>query len=314
MFFLTTTLLVSIGAKTAWGSTPPKVVVSIIPLHALVSGVMEGVNTPSLLVPKGASPHHYALRPSDIKKLQGADMVFWGGETDESFLVKPIKTLSPGTQVFALDKTPNLLLLKVRPGPLFEKGITLKTNETNEANEINATNSTIDPHYWLDPDNALVMVEEIKKRLIDIDPDHKKIYETNAKRFATKLKIHDHHIKTQLSPFQKVPFVVYHDAFQYFSRHYGLKEMGAITFHPELPPSVERIRLIENLIQDKRIHCIFREAGMKSKMVDTLKKQMDHLLVGELDPIGSPTSKGAEGYFKLLEDITNAFVGCLSKS
>lgn len=98
----------------------PNVLVSIAPVHSLVAGVMAGVGEPALLVKGGASPHTYALKPSDAAALASADVVFRVGPGLETFLDDPIENLAGGATVVELSEAPGLTLLPVREGGVWE--------------------------------------------------------------------------------------------------------------------------------------------------------------------------------------------------
>ena len=105
------------STQTPFMNTAPNVVVSITPFYALVAAIMEGIGTPKLLLKPGASPHEYALRPSDILLLEEAELIFWGGPQLETFLVKPLNNLtvhSAANHIVELDNAPGLLLLPIR--------------------------------------------------------------------------------------------------------------------------------------------------------------------------------------------------------
>ena len=95
-------------------AAPPQVVASIKPLHSLIAGIMAGVGTPTLIVNGAASPHTYALRPSDARALAAAKLVFWIGPSMESFLVKPLAALSGGAEIVELDHAAGVTVLRAR--------------------------------------------------------------------------------------------------------------------------------------------------------------------------------------------------------
>jgi len=325
--------LIAVWTNAAFANSPLKVVVTIPPFHALVSAVMGDIAKPQLLLKAGASPHHYTLRPSEIKALQEANLIFWGGPALESFLIKPFTTLPKSVKIIEFDKTKSLLLLPVRRTTHFEACCDHEhENGDNDKHSHSHTNShthshshahsnhnkndhahdhpIYDMHFWLDPNNAKLIIDEIATTLSKSDPEHARQYQENAKQFKLKLTALDSELKKQLKPVQKIPFIVFHDAYQYFERHYNLSAAGSISLHPEIPPSVERLQEIRNIIQTTKAVCVFREPQFKSQLVTTLAQETG-THEGELDPLGLPTKQGGDGYLKLLKDLANAFVGCL---
>lgn len=295
----------------------PNVVVSIAPFHALVSAVMQDVGEPKLLVEKGASPHHYNLKPSEIKTLQEADLIFWGGPELETFLVKPLESLGPSTKTVELGKTDKLLLLPPRRSASFQRPKT-HSQDAKHSKEIygccdhnhDQGPEAKDMHFWLDPNNAKLIVLNIVKQLSTIDKEHEQQYQQNARKFIKKLDAVDKRLKIQLKPIQTMPYMVFHDAYQYFEHHYHLKGVGAISIHPELPLSLQRLYEVRDTITQKKAICIFREPQFKAQLVENLAKETG-VRVGELDPLGESHAKDGSDYFVLLENIADSLKGCL---
>lgn len=280
---------------------PPKVVVSITPFYALVAAVMQGVGTPTLLVKPGVSPHDYVLRPSEMKRLHTADVIFWAGPELETFLIKPLHNL-PATQphtIVAFATAPKLLLLPVR-----------QTEHFDPHHHCGDTHATIDMHFWLDPQNALVLTDVILQALTAVDPAHAAIYGQNAKRLKTQLQALDQKISEKLKSVSGVPYIVFHDAYQYMEHRYGLKGVGAICLHPEVPPSAKRLKHIRDIIQKTHARCVFTEPQFQPKLVDSLSQDLT-IKTGELDPIGQATDSHPEGYSQLLERLADSLEQCL---
>lgn len=285
----------------------PKVVVSITPFYALVAAIMEGIGTPQLLVRSGASPHEYALRFSEIQLLKEADILFWAGPTLETFLKNPLENIiqkHSHLTIVELDKTPGLLLLPLRQDPTWDTDIHSKTHYENV---------DIDMHFWLDPNNAIILTDNIIKSLTVLDPLHAHLYYQNGKKLKTRLKELDINITTQLKAVRTIPFVVFHDAYQYFEHHYKLRGVGAITLHPEMPPSAKRLSAIRAIIQKTKVRCVFTEPQFHPKLVQSIIQDLQ-VNSGELDPEGQEAQKNVSGYFELLEKLSNSIKQCLSRN
>jgi len=292
--------------KIALGTNnAPRVVASITPFQTLIASLMEGIaSKPQLLVKNGGSPHDYSLRPSDLKLLKEADIIFWAGPNLESFLIKPLNTIVEKQKpiIIQLDKTPGLLLLPTR-------------NSTGEQHEHaegdNCTHALIDMHFWLDPNNAILLTDLMAKTLSNFDPLHANIYKQNANRFKIQLKALDSKIVMELKEVKATPFIVFHDAYQYFEHHYGLKGVGAITLNPEVPPSVKRLRFIRQTIEKTKAHCVFSEPQFQPKLVQSIVQDLP-IKTGELDPLGKGNSS-SNGYFVLLENLADSLKSCLKQ-
>lgn len=290
----------------------PSVVVSITPFHALVSGLMEGVGTPTLLVQPGISPHHYSLRPSEVKELHKADIVIWGGPDLESFLSKPLQTLSHA-KIIELDKTPGLTLLPTRQSAVWQEAGEHAHADHHHGHDHGHSHGAWDMHFWLDPNNALLMNDYITKILTENDPNHAAIYKKNNAKLKMEIQKLDRSLQKKLKNIQGKPFLVFHDGYQYFEHHYGLNAVGAITLHPELPISLERLNTLNNTIKSSKAICVFSEPQFKPKIVEQLAKETG-IKTGVLDPEGLKTHEGAQGYFQLMNNLADSLTTCLSQS
>ena len=436
------------------------VVASVKPVHSLVSGVMEGVGKPDLIVKGAASPHTYSLKPSQAKQLEEADLVFWMGHELESFLEKPLEAISSRAKVIELIDSPGLKKLDMWEGGAFdehgheedgehseegqdehageghafewagvfklpagdytwtfakvdgdyadpmmkmvflptssdgEEGIEeqeevaerlirsqssvrrnhdgrLTPNEENayqlvfdanrnvtelritiknegayafftehmpfefEADEHflkNASGKDIEPtaqepeaghhhhhghgefdvHVWLDPENAKVLVQEIKQALVELDPGNAGTYEANAKNLMVKLDRLISEISSTLASSKGKGFVVFHDAYQYFEERFGMTAVGSITVSPEVVPGASRIRELKDKIVELDAHCVFSEPQFQPKIVFTVAEGTQ-ANTGVLDPLGASIADGPELYFTLIRDMANSLQECLSK-
>lgn len=296
-------------------NTAPSVVVSITPFYALVAAIMAGVGTPKLLVKPGASPHEYALRPSDILLLQDAELIFWGGPQLETFLVKPLNTLNAHSEthhIVELDNAPGLLLLPIRHSAAWDPHEHEHGNgHTHEVLDNDKSNQ--DMHFWLNPNNAILLTDMIVHHLAIIDPQHTNTYKKNGTELKQRLKKLDAHIATELATVKEIPYIVFHDAYQYFEQRYGLKGVGSITLNPEIPPSAKRLNMIRTTIEKSKAQCVFREPQFQPKLVDSIVVDLG-VKTGELDPIGQASQNNSEGYFTLLENLSHAMKQCLNST
>lgn len=170
----------------------------------------------------------------------------------------------------------------------------------------------IDMHFWLDPDNALVLVDAITEQLSLKDPSHRAQYEQNAKTLKKEIKDTDAKLKQSMSPIRSKAYLVFHDGYQYFEHHYGLNAVGAITADPELPVSIERLKTIREMIETQKVECVFSEPNTNPKLVQTLAKDF-HLRMGVLDPLESPEPSKNVSYPALLEGLSDSLVTCLER-
>ncbi|HYD64233.1 zinc ABC transporter substrate-binding protein ZnuA [Azospirillum sp.] len=286
----------------------PKVVASIKPVHSLVSAVMQGVGEPALIVRGAASPHDYTMKPSDARALQGADFVFWVGEALETFLVKPLKSVPKSVQVVELLEAPGITLLEAREGGAWE---THDHGHAHKHDHAGKDHGDVNTHVWLDPDNARAMARAAAEALAARDPAHAATYRANAEAYGKRLDALDAELKAALAPVAARPFVVFHDAYQYFEKRYGLNAVGAITVNPERAPSAKRVAAIRERIRTLGAACVFAEPQFEPKLVDTLIEGTG-ARKGTLDPEGAAIPDGPELYPTLLRSLANSLTGCLA--
>jgi zinc transport system substrate-binding protein len=283
----------------------PAVVVSIKPIHALVAAVMQGVSTPALIVKGGASPHSYALTPSDAAAIQQAKIVFWIGEGMETFLHKVIDTLPQQARSVALADAAGVTRLPVREGGVWDEHL----EQSGEAH----ADEPYDGHLWLDPVNAKAMTAVIVQELSAADPAHAAVYAANGEGLAGRLDVLDGEIAAALASVKDVPFIVFHDAFQYFDRRYGLAGVGSITVNPELPPGAKRLREIQAKIAARQARCVFREPNFAPSLVETVVADTE-AKIGVLDPEGAGLEAGPDLYFGLMRNAAKSLRECLTPS
>ena len=285
----------------------PQVTVSIKPLHSLVAGVMQGVAEPDLLIPAGQSPHEFSLRPSDMRKLSSAAMIVWLGESFETPLAHALHRSQEGRRSIALLEQPGIFLLPARQGGVWEK------RERSEVDGSHHHADDIDPHIWLSTRNAVQIVQILRDALIEIDPANRPRYQVNAQRLLVRLEQLEKALEAGLSKVRDIPFIVFHDAYQYFQQQFGLRAVGSITIGPERQPGARRIHEIHAKLQRLEARCVFSEPQFEPKLLRMLI-QDTQVRSGTLDPIGADLQSGPDAYFLLLKNLQANLVGCLEES
>lgn len=293
---------------SAASAEAPRVVATIKPVHALVSAVMGEVGTPVLIVRGSASPHGYTLRPSDAAALENADLVFWTGQGMELFLEEALASLAVDAAVVELAATPGLELLPVRDGGAFGDHHH-DAGDTRHGDHVDSTDR--DMHFWLDPANAVRVTATICEALAAADPANAAIYEANAAAVAERLAALAAEIDARLAPVRDVPFVVFHDAFQYFEHRFGLTVVGSITVMPDAVPSAARVAEIRHRIEASGAACVFAEPQFQPAIVRTIIEGTGARF-GTLDPEGAGLPEGPELYPALLLGIAVSLHDCLS--
>jgi zinc transport system substrate-binding protein len=317
-------LLASVAmAASSNAMAAPNVVVSIKPIHSLVAAIMQGVGEPQLIVDGGASPHTFSLKPSNAKAIEGADIVFWVGHGLEAFLEKPLESLASKAEVVELDETPGLEKLTFREGGPFEAHDHGDGHEAGHDHEKEGhdhahadeghdhDHGEYDMHLWLDPLNAKAMAAEIEKTLLAADPANAAVYQENARKLMANLDTLNTEITTTVAPIKDKPFIVFHDAYQYFEHRYGVKTAGSITVSPETMPGAERIKQIHAKVTELGATCVFAEPQFEPKLVRVVTEGTK-AKSGTLDPEAATLEAGPDLYFQLMRGIATSLKDCLS--
>jgi len=286
--------------------TAPNVVASIRPLHGLVAAVMDGIGEPDLLVSGAQSPHHFTLTPSAAKRLQRADVVFVIGLGLMPGLERAIGPLAAKARVVDLSHAPGLRLLPLRG--LHREG----ENDDEHAHGHSHGHRGDDPHYWLDPLNAKAMTKAIAAALAEADPKNAASYRRRAATLERNLEQLYESADKDLAPVRTRPFIVYHDAFQYLEKRFGLRSTGAIAQTPETAPGAQRMRATQNTIRELDRPCVFTEPGARPKLLDTLIAGAD-ARVAVIDPLGTAVERGPRHYFSMTMNNIEAIAGCLGR-
>ena len=277
----------------------PRVVVSIAPIHSLVSGVMAGVATPELLVKAAASPHSYMLKPSQMNTLQQADLIIWNGESVESFMPRTLRSLSSKTRVIKLAALPGMTLLPTREGGVW-----------GEDEDHHHHQGDVDGHLWLDPNNAKVMVSAVTASLSEIDPPHAAQYHRNSETVLKQLEQLAHELDTALAPLHNIPYLVFHDGYHYFEARYHLNAVGAVSVDPERKPGARRLSELTTMIKQRQVRCVFSEPQYPASTVQSIIAGSG-VKSGVLDSLGSTLQPGPELYFRLMRGLGTTLAGCL---
>ncbi len=280
----------------------PRVAVTVKPIHSLVAAVMAGVSGPDVLIGGADSPHIHAIRPSEAKRIESAQLLFWVGPTMESSYVKPIAALARGKVISLLD-APGVTVLPVRPGDLAE-GTAANAEEAPVAS---------DPHIWLDPENARAVVRAAANALAEADPAHADVYAANAAKTDARLVSLDVELREKLAPLRDMPFIPYHDAYQYLERRYRLMDAGAVTTSPERAPGARRIDELRAVIKARHVRCVFTEPEFEPPIVRTLVAGTG-AKIAILDPEGARLPPGPNFYFDLMRAAAGSLRGCLLPS
>lgn len=306
------TLLFATLSAALWGSTvapsQAAVVASIKPLGFIASAIADGVTTTEILLPDGASEHDYSLRPSDVKRLQSADLVVWIGPEMEAFMQKSVGQLPQQKQV----ELGALSAVK----PLLMKGDDDDEHEGHDQGH-SAQKSDEDHHHgeynmhiWLGPDIARLSAVAIHNKLVELMPEKKAKLDANLQNFESALSSTDKQVSTVLAPLKGKGYFVFHDAYGYFEKHYGLTPLGHFTVNPEIQPGAQRLHEIRTQLVEHKAVCVFAEPQFRPAVINAVARGTN-VRSGTLDPLGIGIAPGKDSYMQFLTGLANQYASCL---
>jgi zinc transport system substrate-binding protein len=311
-----------------------KVVASIKPIHSLVSYLMDGVGKPDLIVDGYASPHGFALKPSHAKMLQNADLIFWVGEDLENFLEKPLNSIAKKAEKIELIEIKGLTKLKFRERNIFDehddhghddhakkeddhddhdhdkeghKEDDHDDHDHDEHGHEGHAHGEYDPHIWLDPMNAKLILSEMAEHLIENDQKNEAKYKANLKKAHKDLDKLTKKVKSELN--KDFKSIVFHDAYQYFEKRFDINVLGAFTVNTDVMPGAEQLAEIREIIEHDKVSCVFSEPQFNPDIIKAVAKDMN-IETGVIDPLGATLNPGKDLYFDLISNMSKSFKGC----
>jgi zinc transport system substrate-binding protein len=272
----------------------PRVATDIGPVYSLAARVMAGIGAPDLIIRHGASPHVYSLRPSEAAALEKADLVFWVSEGLTPWLKRRLEILAGKAQVVELMKADGAVELPYREGATFAN---------------HDDHSAVDPHGWLDPENGKIWLGVMASELSKIDPSNTDLYFQNAAGGTLEISEAVARINKTLISVRGVRFIVFHDAYQYFERRFGISASGSILVGDAVAPNPARIVEIRGQVAEMGIGCIFSEPQFNPTLVASVFQDAE-VSTAVIDPQGIELTLGMALYPQVLESIAKEIVAC----
>ncbi|QBY43270.1 zinc ABC transporter substrate-binding protein ZnuA [Arsenophonus nasoniae] len=291
------------------------VVTSIRPLGFIAAAITNGVTDVKILLPDGASPHDYSLKPSDLEKIKTADLFIWVGSDMETFLEKPLAQL-PTQKRIALTNDP---AIKTRLLKSSDEGTPVNSKSAHDHdhhhNVIHNHHShgEYNMHIWLSPDIARIAANIIHHRLVVLYPKYKNQLDVNLRKFDEKLTQTDKNIAKMLQSVGDKRYFVFHDAYSYFEKRYHLDSLGYFTINPIIQPGAQRLYQIRTMLAQKKAVCVFAEPQFRPAVIKAVIKDTD-VRMGTLDPLGSGIGLSKDSYVEFLTALSNQFKSCLDKN
>ena len=284
---------------------------------------MDGVGKPELIVDGYASPHGFSMKPSHAKMMQNADLIFWVGEDLENFLEKPLGSIAKKAEKIELMDIKGLNVLKFKERNIFDEhddhddhdGHAKKKKDGHDDHDDHDghddheghAHGEFDPHIWLDPINAKVILKEMTEHLIENDSKNASTYKSNLDKALKDIDKLTIDVMTELS--NSVSSIVFHDAYQYFEKRFNVNILGAFTINTDVMPGAEQLAEIREIIEHDKVSCVFSEPQFNPDIIKAVAKDMN-IKTGVIDPLGATLDSGKDLYFKLIRNMSASFKGC----
>jgi len=327
---LVATLAATFGIGAAQAA-PPAVVTDIPVTHALVAQVMDGLATPELLLDRGGDAHHFQLRPSQARALSRADLVVWVGPDLTPWLESTAETLGEG-QALSLIMAEGTATQAYRPSRLLGDTAAEEQDDDHDHDHAHGGHGhddhdhdhdehhhddahepgAIDPHAWLNPDNAAHWLSVIAEHLAALDPDNAATYRENAEQAQARVAALADDLAEVLEPARDAGLVVYHDAYGYLAQRFDLNLLGAITLGDAAEPGAARLSAIRANLEQAGAECLFPEVNHTDAHVELVTEGTSIRLGAALDPSGTAIEPGPALYETLMRNLARSIADCAS--
>ncbi|MDE8558734.1 zinc ABC transporter substrate-binding protein ZnuA [Pantoea vagans] len=285
------------------------VVASLKPVGFIAAAIADGVTPVEVLLPDGASEHDYALRPSDVKRLKNADLVVWVGPEMEAFMAKSAAEL-PAQKNLAIKNIDGVKPLLISGGE-DEDEHAVEKSEDQDAEAHHHHHGEFNMHLWLSPEIARKTAVAIHGKLLELMPQDKAKLDANLQQFEVALADTDKRVSAQLAPVRNKGYFVFHDAYTYFEKHYGLSPAGHFTVNPEIQPGAQRLHQIRTQLVEQKAVCVFAEPQFRPAVIDAVSRGTQ-VRKGTLDPLGTDISLAKDSYVKFLSQLSSQYESCLN--
>lgn len=285
------------------------VVASLKPVGFIAAAIADGVTPVDVLLPDGASEHDYSLRPSDAKRLKNADLVVWVGPEMEAFMAKSAAEL-PAQKNLAMVNIDGVKPLLISGGE-DEDEHTAEKSEEQDADAHHHHHGEFNMHLWLSPEIARKTAVAIHGKLLELMPQDKAKLDANLQQFEVALADTDKRVSAQLAPVRNKGYFVFHDAYTYFEKQYGLSPTGHFTVNPEIQPGAQRLHQIRTQLVEQKAVCVFAEPQFRPAVIDAVARGTQ-VRKGTLDPLGTDISLAKDSYVKFLSQLSSQYESCLN--
>ncbi len=284
------------------------IVASLKPVGFIAAAIADGVTPVEILLPDGASEHDYALRPSDVKRLKNAKLVVWVGPEMEAFMTKSVAAVAANKSV-EMNSLPGVKKLLVA-GEDDDDEIPQNSDESAASDHHHHHHGQYNMHLWMSPKIAKKTAVAIHAKLLELMPRQKDKLDANLQQFEADLVSTDREIGQQLAPVRGKGYFVFHDAYTYFEKHYGLTPTGHFTVNPEIQPGAQRLHEIRTELVEHKAECVFAEPQFRPAVIDAVARGTQ-VRSGTLDPLGTAITPARDSYVKFLSQLSSQYASCL---
>lgn len=285
------------------------IVTSIKPIGLIAAAIGDQVEDVKVIVPDGASPHQYALKPSDVLAMNNSNLIVWVGPELEGFMTALIQKTQhkPIIEIAALDQVKPLL--RKAKGHDHDSQET-DHNHAEHDHEAGHHHGAYDMHLWLSPEIATQTAQAIYAALLKAHPEKQQILSNNLAQFQIDLRQTTKTVANQLNKVQNNGYFVFHPAYGYFESDFQLKNLGSITLNPSVQPGVKTVLDIQQKLKSEQAFCLFSEPQFDNRILNKIVENSD-VKIGTLDPLGIAVPFNKTGYFQLLLNLSTQFEQCL---
>lgn len=303
-------MIFSLASMAVWSKTDASsltVMTSIKPLQLITQELTKGVANTEVLLANNTSPHDYALKPSDVRKLKSVDLFIWVGPGLESFLES---VLEGSDNTLQLDQSSQIEKIVYDEHAEHDD----HDHAAHEHDDGHHHHGNYNPHLWLGPVQAQQMAKVISDKLIAIDPEHQhqQQYAQNYAEFTQHLNTTIAEVKQKIAPVQHNGYYVFHDAYSYYEDYFGLNHLGAFTVSPDRRPGAKSLIAIRNALKTDEVYCVFAEPQFTPAVIDSVTRGTN-VKHGVLDPLATDYQVEPGAYFQYLQDLGTSFSQCLTR-
>ena len=320
-----------------------KIATTIAPIHSLVSQVISDQDQAHLLIPVNQSPHHYVLRPSDVKKIQDANIVFRVSPRIESQISDILKKFTVDSTLVSLSDHLETQLIPQRSGINWPHHHDHKDEHDHEEEHDHKDahdheeehdhkdahdheeehdhkdehdhekehGKRNDHHIWMSTKNATSIIDVIVTELSKQNPEQAATYQQNGEKAKKDLQALKADIQKVLSKPSSKTFAVMHDSFQYFETEYGLQNAGALVLSPEQGASAKHLRALNKHLLDQNARCVFGEPQLNVKLAKSIAGDLS-LHFDIVDPLGVDIQAGPDLYATMMRKNADVFATCFA--